>query len=79
MMNISSIVVRTAPHHMEKVIENLKASGLCDVYFHDEEGRIIVTIEGKDVNSLIKKVKAIQGMTHVLSAEVNFSYGEEEL
>jgi len=78
-MNISSIVVRTSPEHMEEVIEGLRTSGLCDVYFHDERGRIIVTIEGENLDGEIKKVRAIQTMAHVLSAELTFSYSEEEL
>ncbi len=78
-MNISSIVVRTAPEHVKDVIEGLNKSGLCEVHFHDEQGKIIVTIEGKDVGEEIKKVTAIQRVEHVLSAEMIFSYNEEEL
>ena len=48
-MNISSIVVQTLPKYLDSVIENLKKSGVCDYHMHDEKGRIIITIEGKNV------------------------------
>ena len=77
-MNISGIVVKTAPEHLRNVLDNLKASGLCDVFFHDEAGKIIVTVEGKDTGEEVKKMKAILNMPHVLCANLAYSYCEEE-
>ena len=48
-MNISSIVVQTLPKYLDSVIENLKKSGVCDYHMHDEKGRMIITIDGKNV------------------------------
>jgi nitrate reductase NapD len=78
-MNVSSLVVKTAPEQVDEVLCALRGSGLCDVYFHDENGRIIVTIEGKDVGEEMRKVKAIQGLPHVFSADLAYSYCEDEL
>jgi nitrate reductase NapD len=77
-MSISGIVVKTAPEHLSNVLDNLKSSGLCDVFFHDETGKIIVTVEGEDTGEEVKKMKAILNMPHVLCANLAYSYCEEE-
>ena len=77
--NISSIVVRTSPEYVEEVVEGLNNSELCEVHFHDKLGRIVITIEGENVGVELKKMTAIQEIDHVLSAELVYSYNEEEL
>ena len=78
-MNISSIVVQTLPKYIDSVIENLKKSGVCDYHMHDEKGRIIITIEGKNVEEELKKLKVIEAIPYVSSADMQMSYSEEEL
>ncbi|WP_457600932.1 chaperone NapD [Hydrogenivirga sp.] len=78
-MNISGVVVRTKPEYLEEVIRSLEDSGMCDVHFHDEKGRIIVTIEAETTEEEIFKMKAIQAIDHVLSADLVYAYSEEEL
>jgi nitrate reductase NapD len=78
-MNVSSIVVQTTPVYLESVVDALKASDLCDYHFHDELGRIIVTIEGEGVEEEIKKLTAIQQLPHVVAADMHFAYSEDEL
>ena len=78
-MNISSIVVQTLPKYLDSVIENLKKSGVCDYHMHDEKGRIIITIEGKNVEEELKKLKVIEAIPYVSSADMQMRYSEEEL
>ena len=78
-MNISSIVVQTLPKHLDSVVEALKKSEVCDYHFHDEKGRIIVTIEGEGVSEELKKLKVIEEIPHVISADMQMSYSEDEL
>ncbi len=78
-MNISSAVVRTKPEHVTEVLHNLESSDECDVHFHDEEGRIVVTIEGESVDEEVKKLRAIQNMEYVVSAELMYAYSDDEL
>jgi len=78
-MNISSIVVQTRPEFLEQVIEDLKSCGVCDYHFHDEKGRIIVTIEGEDVSEELGKLKVIEEISHVITADMQMSYSEDEL
>lgn len=78
-MNISSIVVQTRPEHVEAVVEQLKQADFCEYHLHDEKGRIIVTLEGKGVEEEIGKLKKIQQLPHIASAEMMYSYSENEL
>lgn len=78
-MNISSIVVQTLPKNLDSVISDLKKSGVCDYHMHDDKGRIIVTIEGKNVEEELKKLKVIEAIPFISSADMQMSYSEEEL
>ena len=78
-MNISSIVVQTVPKFLDEVVESLKNSDACDYHMHDEKGRIIITIEGVDVSEELKKMKVIEMIPHVVSAEMQMAYSEDEL
>jgi len=78
-MNISGIVVKAAPEHLQNVLESLKSSGICDVHFHDDSGKIVVTVEGEDTGEEVRKMKAIMNLPHVLSAGLAYSCNENEL
>ena len=78
-MNISSIVVKTLPKHINEVVESLKNCDVCDYHMHDELGRIIITIEGKGVQEELKKLKVIEAIPHVISADMQMAYSEDEL
>jgi len=78
-MNLSSIVVLTKPEHIEDVLAELKSSDDYEYHLHDEKGRIIVTIEGKDTGEEIKKLENLQSLQHVISADMVFAYSENEL
>jgi len=78
-MNISSIVVQTRPEFVEKVVEDLKNCGVCDYHMHDEKGRIIITIEGEGVSEELKKLKVIESIPHIASADMQMAYSEDEL
>lgn len=78
-MNISSIVVQTLPKHLDKVVESLKNCDVCDYHMHDELGRIIITIEGAGVQEELKKLKVIEAIPYVMSADMQMAYSEDEL
>ena len=52
---------------------------LCEVHFKDLDGRIVVTIEGESIDEQMKSLGLIQNTPEVLSANLMFSYCEEEL
>ncbi len=78
-MNLSSIVIQTRPEHLESVLKIIKSSPDCEYHIHDEKGRIIVTIDGKDTEEEIGKLKKLQEIPYVVSAEMAFAYSEDEL
>lgn len=77
-MNISSVVVKCSPQYLGYVLEELKASGQCEVYAHDELGRIIAVLEGKNTEEESQKLRILQEIPHVLSAEMAYAYSESE-
>jgi len=78
-MNISSIVVQTVPKFLADVVASLKESEACDYHLHDEKGRIIITIEGESVSEELAKMKIIESIPHIVSAEMQMAYSEDEL
>ena len=78
-MNISSIVIRTSSAHLEEVLKTIKEGDYCEYHLHDEKGRIIVTIEGANVDEEVKMLRQIQAIPHVITADLMYAYTEEEL
>lgn len=78
-MNISSIVVQTVPKFLDEVVESLKNCEACDYHMNDEKGRIIITIEGNSVKEELDKLRVIEAIPHVISADMQMAYSEDEL
>ena len=78
-MNISSIVVQTVPKYLDEVVQSLKNCEVCDYHMHDEKGRIIITIEGNGVKEELEKLRVIEAIPHVVSADMQMAYSEDEL
>ncbi len=78
-MNISSIVVKTVPKYLNEVVQSLKDCEACDYHMHDEMGRIIITIEGEGVAEELEKLRIIEAIPHVITADMQMAYSEDEL
>ncbi|CAE10257.1 chaperone NapD [Wolinella succinogenes] len=78
-MNISSVVAKVKPEDLEASIKRLQEIPSCEYHLHDELGRIILTLEAESLNEEVKILKAIEATQGVLSAEMIYSYSEEEL
>jgi len=78
-MNISSIVVQTVPEHLDEVVASLKACEVCDYHMHDEKGRVIITIEGKNVSEELEKLRVVEAIPFVYAADMQMAYSEDEL
>ena len=78
-MNVSSIVVQSLPKYVDEVVESLKNTPECDYHFHDEKGRIIITIEGEGVSEELAKLSIIEKIPHVIAADMQMAYSEDEL
>ena len=78
-MNISSVVVQTVPKYLDEVVQSLKDCEACDYHLHDEKGRIIITIEGESVSEELKKMTVVENIPHVVAADMQMAYSEDEL
>ncbi len=78
-MNISGILVQTRPERVIGLVEEIKASDICEYHVHDELGRIIVTLEEVSTEKEIEKLKMLQKLKGVIAADMMYSYSEEEL
>ncbi|RXK12796.1 nitrate reductase [Halarcobacter mediterraneus] len=78
-MNISSIVVQTKPEYLEEVLKDIKECEVCDYHLHDDKGRIIITIEGESVKEELEKLHVIEAIPHVIAADMQMAYSEDEL
>ena len=78
-MNVSSIVVQTIPKFLDEVVQSLKDCEVCDYHLHDEKGRVIITIEGSGVEEELKKLRVVEAIKHVASAEMQMAYSADEL
>jgi nitrate reductase NapD len=78
-MNISSIVVKTVPKYLDEVVQALKDCEACDYHMHDEKGRVIITIEGEGVSEELEKLRVIEAIPHVITADMQMAYSEDEL
>ena len=47
-------------------------------HFSDDQGRIIITVEGDDNADETKKLKEIQQFPHVVSADFSYTYADED-
>ena len=78
-MNVSSIVVQTLPKYLDEVVQAVKDCEVCDYHLHDEKGRIILTIEGEGVAEELDKLRVIEAIPHVITADMQMAYSEDEL
>jgi len=78
-MNVSSIVVKTKAVHLQEVMDNINAVDFCEVHFFDPDGRIVVTIEGENIDRQMALMKKIQNIPFVHDASLSYSYCEDEL
>lgn len=79
-MNISSIVVQCLSQNYDEVKAALESSGLCDYHFGDKsKGKIIITVEGKDVEEDMYKLSMIQAIPKIITADMMQTYQEDQL
>jgi len=79
-VNISSIVLQAKPEHIDAIVKVCQESDFCDYHFHDATiGKIIVTVEGENIDEEMQKMKKIQAIPHVICADMMMAYSEDEL
>ena len=67
-MIISGIVVASRPEHLSKISEEVNRLPWAEVHFSDPAGRLVVTLEAKDLDESVDRMQTLQALPLVLSA-----------
>lgn len=73
-MNVSGIVVACRPADLGTVGESLDALAWAEVHYTQPDGRMVVTIEGRDEDESMARLQQVQALSHVLMAEMAAYY-----
>lgn len=78
-MNISGILVVSAPEHTEDVSTQLGSLDGIDVHYVDAAtGRIVITQEAESIRAEVEGLKRIRALPHVILAEMSYHNFEED-
>lgn len=77
-MNICGILVHTKPDWVEAMKERLTALPGVEVHGVSDEGRMVVTLEEEDEDTMADAMLQIQRLEGVLSASMIYHHCEEE-
>jgi nitrate reductase NapD len=77
-MNISSVVVKCAPQFLESVVSSIESLKCCEIHAKDELCRIVIVLDGETTEEESNKLRDIQALDHVLSAEMVYAYSDSE-
>ena len=78
-MNISGILVVTAPEHTGKTVETLQGLPGIDVHHVDAAtGRIVITQEAETISAEVDGLRRIRALPHIILAEMSYHNFEED-
>ena len=77
-MNISGVSVTTKPENVDQLTKTINNIEWAEVRHTDEFGRMVVLIEGYDTGEEVKRLKELQSIPNILSAEMVYHYFEDE-
>ena len=78
-MNISAILVATTPEYLEQLKVEIDAIEWAEVHHVEEQGRMIITIEGKDLDEDLERIKFLNTLPGVITASMIQYYFEDEM
>lgn len=79
-MNISSIVVKTTKAAFEEVKKHIESTQGCEIYIADEAtSQLVVVLEVPSLEEEIAINKHLESIKGVISANMHYTYQEEEL
>ena len=79
-MNYSAIAISTRPELLESLGREIDALPWAEVYHTDEQGRMIVVIEGNTTGLEVERLKELKAMEGVGFAKMVVHYfGEEKI
>ena len=76
-MDISGVLVRSYPEHIQSVLEALAQIESVEVHGNNEDGRIVVTVEQENAGKLSDLLVLMQDLLGVLSTSMIYHQFEE--
>ena len=76
-MNVSGVVVRTFPAHIERVSQTLQDFDGVEVHGANPDGRLVVTIEQDSDRATAELLVRLQDVPGVLSASMVYHHFED--
>jgi len=77
-MNIASVVVAIKPENLARVKKEIKTLPWAVVHHTNEDGRLIVTIEGETAEKDVERFKFIRNIPDVLNVElIQYTFEED--
>ena len=76
-MDISGVLVRSYPEHIQSVLEALAQIESVEVHGNNEDGRIVVTVEQENAGKLSDLLVLMQDLPGVLSTSMIYHQFEE--
>lgn len=70
-MTISGIVMACRPEHLGETSAVVDRFDWAEVHYTDPYGRLVITVEGCDVDESMDRLKELQKLPKVLSAELS--------
>ncbi|MCW8831051.1 MAG: chaperone NapD [Gammaproteobacteria bacterium] len=67
-MNISGVIVKAYPENLVTIKQTLSTMAGIEVHGNNEDGRIVITVEQDNANSISDMLMEIQDVPGVLSA-----------
>jgi len=77
-VTVSGIVIACRPEHVAETTEVVNAFPWAEVHYTDPHGRLVVIIEGDDVDQSMERLKELQTLPRVLMAELAEFVVEED-
>lgn len=77
-MTVSGVLVSCRPEHLACVGAALRALPAVEVHHTDPAGRLVLTIESPTTDGCVERLRAIQRLPDVLSAEMAVHVFEDE-
>ncbi len=77
-MNISSVVLHAQPQHHPALLGQLTALPGVEVHASSPEGKLVLTLEGADVEQVTKTYGQLHEFEGVLSVSLVYQYSEDD-
>ncbi|MDA3966710.1 MULTISPECIES: chaperone NapD [Helicobacter] len=77
--SVSSVVVMCMASDVDRLCEELNNIESVEWHYKDDNGKIVITMESSSIDEEIKILKQVESLKGVISAQMMYSYSEQEL